>query len=109
MVRVVFTIIAALSAALSATFLVLWVLEVNVWWQAGEPQWWFAFEVAHGDMTPDLRVGLRPLFFFDVPIVFPMAVLLVLPALWGVLFFLRRRRTGTRGFPVDERDSAAAK
>ncbi len=108
MARRILSIVAVISAVLFLTLLLLWVLKVRVEWRAGEPGRGYLFAVTHGDITPDMVIAVPPLFFFDVPIFVPMALLLVLPASCGILFLLRRRRVKTRGFPVDASDSAAA-
>jgi hypothetical protein len=106
-----FTIISALSATLFIGLLLVWVLQLRVSWEAASPQWGFTFVVHHYEfrMIPDLMVGVRPLFFFTVPFIVPLLVLLILPALWVVVVLRRRRRRRqTAGFPLDARDSAAA-
>ena len=108
MFRRLFTAISALSAALFLALLLVWVLRVRISWEAAGPQWGFTFVFHHYPFRtiPDLMVGVRPLFFFNVPFVVPIALLLILPGLWAVLLFLRRRRRrGMPGFPLDARDS----
>src|SRR5687767_5171534 len=110
MLRRLFTIISALSAALFLALLLVWVLRVRISWEAAGPQWGYTFVVHHYTFRaiPDLMAGVRPLFFFTVPFVVPLLLLLILPGLWAVLLVLRRRRSRTRGFPLDSRESPAA-
>ena len=109
MFRRLFTTLSALSAALFLALLLVWVLRVRVSWEVAEPRWGITFFVHHYTFRtiPDLMLGVRPLFFFNVPFVVPMAVLVILPGLWAVLFLRRRRRRGTHGFPLDTRETRA--
>jgi hypothetical protein len=111
MFRRLFTIVSALSAALFLALLLVWVLRLRMSWEAAGPQWGFTFVVHHYTFRtmPDLMVGVRPLFLFTVAFVVPMALALILPGLWAILVFLRRRRPReTAGFPLDARDPSAA-
>ncbi len=111
MFRRLFTIISAISEAVFLALLFVWILRVRISWEAAGPQWGYTFVTHHYAVRkiPALMVGVRPLFFLILPFFVPMALLVILPGLWAGLFILRRRRRhGTRGFPLDASDSAAA-